>query len=138
MKNSDWICLPVYLFGFYPPNVVKNAKKIKSHDESLEDACKKICEIEGLENVGKFVNRWIPKDKFYILEFVQADPDNPNHSDMFFADEDFYMVKMHHNKLMKKLHEFLGEEPLYRKHPIHQPVTVVYHEEDEIEDDEQQ
>lgn len=114
MKNNDWICLPIWIYGFYPREIVNLAKTIKSHDQSLEDACKEIAAGKKVEP-GKYINRWFPRDKMDILEIIQEDPDNENVSNLLFEDEDFHMVNMKNDKLMSKIHKFLLAKPAYRE-----------------------
>lgn len=142
MKNNDWIPLPVFLDGFYSKDILDKAKMVKSHDEKLMDVARTIADTEGKEP-GKFIIRWFPRDKMDILEWIQEDPDNPEYSDLFFADEDFWMVDMRHDLLMKKIHRFLGKEPTYRKlpdpkeiHVVHQPMPYPPNPDDYEDDDE--
>ena len=128
MKNTDWIALPVFIDGFYSKDILDKARRVKSHDEKLIDVARVIADNEGREP-GKFIMRWFPRDKIDILEWIQEDPDNPEYSDMFFADEDFWMVEVRHDELMKKIHKFLSQEPTYRKslpmsetHVVYQPM----------------
>ncbi len=141
MKNNDWLDLPVFLDSFFTKDIMDKAKMVRSHDERLMDVARRIAENEKVEP-GKFISRWFPRDKFDILEWIQEDPDNPEYSDIYFADDDFWMVNMTHDKLMKKVHKFLLQEPSYRESQVGTEVTFIPHssisqeERDEMEGDE--
>lgn len=141
MKNNDWLCLPIWCYGFYPKHIIEKAKKVKSKDEDLEDLAKEIAKNEGVEP-GKFIHRWIPRDQMDILAWIQEDPEFPERSNMFFEDEEFFMVNLTHDKLMNKVHKFLLTEPTYREGipetEVHYHVAPAMSQEerDEMEGDE--
>jgi hypothetical protein len=132
-KNNDWLCLPIMIFGFYPKHIIEKAKKVKSHDEELADVAERIAKNEGVDDFI-FTNRWIPRDKFELLNGIEEHPEFQDRSLMEFDDGDFIIVNLPHAKLMTKIHRMMSQPGQYRElgeetsvHVIHQQVD----EEDE-------
>lgn len=113
MKNNDWLCLPVMIFGFYPKHIIEKAKKVKSHDQELGEVAAMIAKNEGVDDFV-FTNRWIPRDKFELLNGIEEHPEFEDRSLMEFDDGDFIIVNLHHSKLMAKVHKLMCSEPQYR------------------------
>ena len=113
MKNNDWLCLPIMIFGFYPKHIMDKAKKVKSINQELLDVAAEIAENEGIEDFV-FTNRWIPRDKFELLNGIGEHPEFEDRSLMEFEDGDFIIVNLHHAKLMAKVHKLMCSEPQYR------------------------
>jgi hypothetical protein len=113
MKNNDWLCLPIMIFGFYPKHIIEKAKKVKSHDQELGEVAAMIAKNEGVDDFV-FTNRWIPRDKFELLNGIEEHPEFGDRSLMEFDDGDFIIVNLHHSKLMARVHTLMCSEPQYR------------------------
>lgn len=140
MKNNDWLCLPVMIFGFYPKHIIDKAKMVKSHDEDLGDVAKRIAENEKVDDFI-FTNRWIPRDKFELLNGIEEHPEFEDRSLMEFDDGDFIIVNLHHSKLMAKIHKLMCSEGQYRElgeegTEVHF-VPVSQEEKDEMDEDDE-
>lgn len=116
-KAGDWICLPSLLFGYYPPEVVDLVKGSVGENitqEEFERHCEIVAKQKNIKP-GKFLMKWIPRDKIELLETIQEHSEEPRWSTLWFEDEDFYIVNMPHDKLMSKIHNFMTTEPIYRE-----------------------
>jgi len=114
MKNNDWLCLPVMIFGFYPKHIIEKAKRVKSHDQELGEVAAAIAKNEGIDDFV-FTNRWIPRDKFELLNGIEEHPEYEDRSLMEFDDGDFIIVNLPHTKLMGKIHRLMCAEGQYRE-----------------------
>lgn len=139
MKNNDWLCLPVMIFGFYPDHIMEKAKKVKSHDQDITAVAAEIAKNEGVDDFV-FTNRWIPRDKFELLNGIEEHPEDEDRSLMEFDDGDYIIVNLPHAKLMSKIHRLMCSEPQYRilqeEGTTVQFIPVSQHPEKEDEDDE--
>lgn len=125
MKNTDWLTLPIFLDGFWSQDIRIKAKKIQSHNQSLDEACE---EIANGQNIGKgiFVNRAFPYDKIALVDWIQEDPDDTEKiSNIYFLDDEFYIVNLPYRTLLSKINTFLSGKPLYRNTPQPQFISFI-------------
>ena len=136
MKNSDWITLPVFLFGYLPKKITDLAERLETPDQTAEQIANDIAKRDGIEP-GIFVQRGIPRDKMDILEMIQENPENKSQTALWFEDEDFYIVNLPYKTVLNKIHKFMLGEPVYRKldsgTEVHYHVVSSNNEEDEDE-----
>lgn len=114
MKNTDWLTLPIFLFGYLPKKITDMADKIATNSSESDDLAIEIAKKEGIEP-GVFVKRGFPRDKMDIIETIQEHPENKNHTAIWFEDEDFHIVNLPYEKCLSKIHKFLSSEATYRE-----------------------